>query len=163
MTDLIVTRRFGAYEFVIRTSCSVAENVARLESYLASPPKPRGFFIADPRLTGRYDGSTFLVRPWDGPLWGSAVPTIEGYFVPTDNGSDVVVQVAQPALTRYLGLLLAVYFLALGGSALGGAEVFSTVLLLGLVLLSLLVIPPLFHGANAARTLHQLFAESPPN
>src|ERR1051325_8622188 len=105
MTGLIVTKRLFAYEFVIRTHRSVRENVTRLEQYLARP-RPKGFFLSDPRFNGRLFGSTFSLRPYDALLWGTQVPGIEGIFVPSEEGSDVVVRVAPTATTRWLLVLL---------------------------------------------------------
>jgi len=159
MTETIVTRRLLAYEFVIRTSRSVGDNAARLDNFLARTERPKGFFLSDPRLTGRVDGSTFTLRPWNGAMWGSEVSAIDGYFVPSETGSDVVVRVGPSELSRWLWLPLGIFLIATLWSLAHSVETLATVFVLAVVVSALLVVPPLFHGSNAARTLSSIFGE----
>jgi len=159
MTKPIVTKRLFRYEFVIRTTRSVAENESRLEAYLSNQAPPKGFFLADPRLSGKTDGATFTLRPWDALLWGTEVPVIEGYFVPNENGSDVLVRVGALELSRWLWLPIAGIVLVSFWSFSAGWEAGLTALFVAVIVFLLLAAPPLFHGSNAARVLAGVFSE----
>ena len=160
--ELFVTRRLFRYEFVIRTRQSAAANSALLSDYLARQERPRGFYLTDPRLAGEVNGSMFALRPWEGMALGPAVPRIEGYFVPNDEGSDVVVSVGPSIASGWLWLPVIVFAgIAIVGFAFG-QETGSTLAILPIALFGLLALPPFIHGEHAASVLSRVFAGTPP-
>ena len=157
MSELVITKRLFVYEFVIRTRASVQENAEKLESYLSHLERPKGFFLSDPRLTGHVHGSTFSLQPYDGPLWGTEIPEIEGAFIPNEQGSDVVVRVGSSTATKWLWLpVVCVVGVSLYTASLGWEALVLT-LFVGLVAFGLLTMPVLVHGSTAASTLKQVF------
>jgi hypothetical protein len=148
------------YEFVIRTNASVAESQALLEQYLCDQSRPRGFHVADTRFTGSVAGSTFSLRPWDAMLWGSVVPPIEGYFVPTPEGSDVMVAIGYDLPGWLPWLLATVVVTAAIWNIRNGVEGLLMTGFAALVGLALLVEPPLFHGRHTARIFARLYDAS---
>jgi hypothetical protein len=157
MATLHVQKRIFRYEFVIRTTSTVSENEAVLERYLADQSRPRGFLFADTRFAGAVAGSTFELRPWDSMLWGTVVPRIEGYFVPTDDGSDVVVAVGYE-MPGWTGWMLASIFLTLILWNVGiGPDAVAVIGFAFAVGLILLVVPPMFHGSHTAGIFARIY------
>ena len=153
-----VVRGLFSYELQIRTNRAVQQNSDLLQRHLAEQKRPKGFVVQDPRLDGTLFGATFTLYQHDAMWWG-ITPQVEGSFIPTSRGSDILVNIDWPKSAVWMMAIQGVaVFLSL--TVATGLSVSSTLIALaiGAIFTAFFAnVKTVFHGEHAARIVTAIF------
>ena len=157
-SPVVVQRYFPSYDFVFTTDLSTKECSDRLDAFLSHQERPRGFVLVDPRVDGSVSGSTFSFSRRQAAMGGSVRPSVDGYFVPENEGAIVVARVEVPRFWWFFDAFMLV--VALVSFGFSWYSLLAATLLAGFLLL-LSMGPTWVEGAQAAAFLRRLLSKSP--
>lgn len=119
MKRVIVQSRFPSCAFVITTSASPAEALARLANLIVQNPETESVAALDHQLDRRASANSFQFRGQAVPSAKSLLPPVQGSIVASAGGSIVHVRVRDNTFWRAVHMLLLLTFV--GGLALSSA------------------------------------------